>query len=325
MSRTHAVLGEDFSVNADDLWRLYEQIGERAGNQFSLLKGNDIAWYKHAGDMQKKEPVRARGMYAVVAFTTQDEARRQLAHKEIADSLAITDGGLEVVNQLYMQSTKAGSPDNLPVEVRYRLVDHALSVGDISLAAAMMASLPQPPEGEGYFDWQMRKARVLILEGEYQQGETVLKMSLQNIKELNTDMIDRYLQVVFDLQTVKRHEQALELFDLLPVSAFDDKLKREIYYWKAESNYELERFDQAALLYMKSARAGDETMSDLWAQSARYKASDALLKAGLYDDAQYAYSELLKITSSDSRKRLIRQKLQHIQLLRGSNTDATAG
>ncbi len=325
LSRTHAVLGENFKINADDLWRLYEQIGERAGNQYSLLKGDDTAWYKRAGDIQKKEPVRARGMYAVVAFTTSEEAKRQIAHKEIADSLSITDGGLEVVNQLYMQSSKAGSPDNLPAEVRYRLVDHALSVGDMTLAATMMASLPQPPEGEEYFNWQVRKARVLILEGEYERGEAVLKMSLQNIKELNTDMIDRYLQVVFDLQTVKRHEQALELFDLLPVAAMEDKLKREIYYWKAESNYEIERFDQAALLYMKSAKAGDETMSDLWAQSARYKASDALLKARLYDDAQYAYSELLKITSSDSRKRLIRQKLQHIQLLRGSETDTSGG
>ena len=164
----------------------------------------------------------------------------------------------------------------------------------------------------------MRKARVLILEGDYSQGEAVLRASLQNITELNTDMIDRYLQVGFDLQTIKRHEQALELFDLLPIAAFDDKLKREIYYWKAESNYELEHYDRAALLYMKSAKAGDETMTDLWAQSARFKASDALLKAGLYDDAQYAYGELLNITSSDSRKRLIRQKLQHIQLLRSS-------
>jgi tetratricopeptide (TPR) repeat protein len=325
LSRTQAVLGEKFRINADDLWRLYEQIGERAGNSYNLLTGDDNAWYERAGDIQKKEPVRARGMYSVVAFTTHEEAKRQLAHKEIADSLSITDGGLEVVNQLYMQSSKAGSPEDLPVEVRYRLVDHALSVGDITLAATMMASLPQPPEGEGYFDWQMRKARVLILEGEYQQGETVLEMSLQNITELTTDMIDRYLQVVFDLQTVNRHEQALELFDLLPVDAMEGKLKREIYYWKAESNYEIERYDQAALLYMKSAKAGDETMTDLWAQSARFKASDALLKAGLYDDAQHAYSELLRITSSDSRKRLIRQKLQHIQLLRSSDTDSAGG
>jgi hypothetical protein len=320
LSRTRAMLGEEFTIDADDLWGLYEQIGERSGNQYKLLKGDDAAWYQRAADIEKQQPVRARGMYTVIAFTAADDAKRQLAHKELVDSLSAIDGGLEIVNQLYMQSTRTGSIANLPVDVRYRLVDHALSVGDISLAAAMMASLPQPPQGEGYFDWQMRKARVLILEGEHEQGEAVLKTSLQNINELNSDMVDRYLQVVFDLQTIRRHEQALELFDLLPIEAMEDKLRREIYYWKAESNYEIERYDQAAMLYMKSARAGDETMSDLWAQSARFKAADALLKAKLYDDAQYAYSELLRITASDARKRLIRQKLQHIQLLRGSDT-----
>ena len=319
LSRTQSVLGENFSIKPDDLWRLYEQLGERAGNQYSLLKGNDYAWYQRAEEIAAKAPVRARGMYAVIAFSTADDSRRQLAHKALADSLSAFDGGLEVINQLYMQSSRAGSPDDLPVEVRYRLVDHALSVGDITLAAKMMKSLPQPPAGQGYFDWQMRKARVLILEGDYERGEKELEISLQNISELNMDMIDRYLQVVFDLQTINRHEQALELFDRLPIEAMDDKLRREIYYWKAESYYELERYDQAALLYMKSAKAADETMTDLWAQSARFKASDALLKARLYDDAQYAYSELLGITSSDSRKRLIRQKLQHIQLLRSSD------
>ena len=319
LSRTQSVLGEHFAVNADDLWRLYEHIGEQAGNRYNLLQGNDSAWYQRAGDIHESQPVRARAMYAVVALNTSDENRRQLTHKALVDSLAVTDAGLEVVNQLYMQSSRAGIPENLPVEVRYRLVDHALSVGDITLAATMMASLPQPPEGEGYFDWQMRKARVLILEGEYEKGEAEIRLSMQNITELNTDMVDRYLQVVFDLQTIRRHETALEMFDLLPIEAMDDKLRREIYYWKAESKYELQLYDQAAMLYMKSAKAGDATMSDLWAQSARFKASDALLKAELYDDAQHAYTELLRITASDSRKRLIRQKLQHIRLLRSND------
>ena len=132
--------------------------------------------------------------------------------------------------------------------MRYRLVDHALSNGDISLAATMMASLPQPPDGEDLFNWQIRKARVLILEGRHEDGEKVLKASLQNQQTLEREQIDRYLQVVFDLQTVSRHEQALELFDLLPEADMDDKLRRELYYWKAESNYEIERYGHAAVM-----------------------------------------------------------------------------
>ena len=324
LNRSQAMLGEHFTVNADDLWRLYLRIGEQAGNRFKLLKGNDQAWHQRASKIQDQEPVRARGMFAVVALTTVDQDQRQRAHQALVGSLTGTDAGLEVANQLYTQSDRVGSADDLPVEVRYRLVDHALAVGDLTLAATMMASLSQPPEGEALFDWQIRKARVLILQGSHAQGEAELRRSLQGVEELSADMVDRYLQVVFDLQTIQRHQQALELFDLLPIESMGDKLRREIYYWKAESNYEMERYDQAAMLYMQSARAGDPSMADLWAQSARFKASDALVKAKLYDDAQHAYSELLAITSSDARKRLIRQKLQHIRLLRGNEAD-TAG
>ena len=58
----------------------------------------------------------------------------------------------------------------------------------------------------------------------------------------------------------------------------DEKLKRELYYWKAESNFEIERYGQSAVLYFKSARTVDPDMIDLWAQSARFKAADALVE-----------------------------------------------
>ena len=318
LSRVNSSLKDDFQLDGDDLWNLYTEIGVGLGNKYKLLVGDDTAWYKRAAEIEKKSPVQARSLYAVIAFNSPIKKKSQLAHKEIANLLAVNDDGLEVINQLYLQSERAGSPQDLSADVRYRLVDHALSNGDITLAATMMASLPQPPDGEDLFNWQIRKARVLILEGRHEQGEKVLEASLQNQKTLEREQIDRYLQVVFDLQTVSRHEQALELFDLLPEADMDDKLKRELYYWKAESNYEIEHYGHAAVMYFKSARTGDPDMIDLWAQSARFKAADALVKAALYEDAKHAYTELMRITANDARKRVIRQKLQQIQLLRNS-------
>ena len=318
LSRVNSSLKDDFQLDGDDLWNLYTEIGVGLGNKYKLLVGDDTAWYKRAAEIEKKSPVQARSLYAVIAFNSPIKKKSQLAHKEIANLLAVNDDGLEVINQLYLQSERAGSPQDLSADVRYRLVDHALSNGDITLAATMMASLPQPPDGEDLFNWQIRKARVLILEGRHEQGEKVLEASLQNQKTLEREQIDRYLQVVFDLQTVSRHEQALELFDLLPEADMDDKLKRELYYWKAESNYEIERYGHAAVMYFKSARTGDPDMIDLWAQSARFKAADALVKAALYEDAKHAYTELMRINANDARKRVIRQKLQQIQLLRNS-------
>ena len=61
----------------------------------------------------------------------------------------------------------------------------------------------------------MRKARVLVLQGEYTLGIDDLKSSVKNLTEMPVERIDHYLQVVFDLQSVNKHKQALVLFDLL--------------------------------------------------------------------------------------------------------------
>ena len=202
LSRVNSTLKDDFQLDGDDLWNLYTEIGVGLGNKYKLLVGDDTAWYKRAAEIEKKSPVQARSLYAVIAFNSPIKKKSQLAHKEIANLLAVNDDGLEVINQLYLQSERAGSPQDLSADVRYRLVDHALSNGDITLAATMMASLPQPPDGEDLFNWQIRKARVLILEGRHEQGEKVLEASLQNQKTLEREQIDRSLQVVFDLSLI---------------------------------------------------------------------------------------------------------------------------
>jgi hypothetical protein len=140
---------------------------------------------------------------------------------------------------------------------------------------------------------------------------------------VDADKVDRYLQVVFDLQSIEQHALALRLLDLLPLEKMDAKLQRELYYWKAESEAALEQHAQAAWLYLKSALTTDASMSDLWAQSARFKAAGELTSAGLYDDANLAYSELLAITVSKSRKILIQQKLQQLRLLSNAAKENT--
>jgi len=45
---------------------------------------------------------------------------------------------------------------------------------------------------------------------------------------------------------------------------------------------------------------------------------DVFEKAGLYDDAQTMYTELLRFIASDSRKAYIKQEIQQIRLLRNA-------
>ena len=69
---------------------------------------------------------------------------------------------------------------------------------------------------------------------------------------------------------------------------------------------------------MSSARAVTGEGNDLWGQSARFKAAESLVLAGIFDDAKKIYSELLLVTDSESRKALINQNLQKIRLLKSA-------
>ncbi|NOQ90068.1 MAG: hypothetical protein GQ549_03890 [Gammaproteobacteria bacterium] len=314
----YPVFDETYQVSADDLWDLYNKQGLIIANDNGLLFGNDKAWQELSNKLIKNEPEKALALNAALVLHTNDFATRQQQHKTIVEIIEKRKNGLELINQLYLHSSKVKEVNVLPEEVRYRLVDYALSESDYSEASKIMNSLDEPPQGKTLFDWRMRKARVLILGGKYKESENLIRNTFAEKKSITMDELDRYIQVVFDFQTVQQHQQALNLFELISLHGLSEKLKREIYFWKAESYYSLEKYDHAALFYLQSARAVSGEDNDLWAQSARFKAAGALVSAEIYVDAEKVYKDLLLITASETRKALINQNLQKIRLLKSA-------
>ncbi|VAW50195.1 hypothetical protein MNBD_GAMMA06-2204 [hydrothermal vent metagenome] len=310
-----ALFDDNYQVTADDLWRVYNAQGLVAANNNGLLFGNDKQWKKLSDQLIKDTPEKALSLNAALVLHTKKFATKQQQHKIIVEIIEQRKNGLELINQLYLHSKKVKDVNVLPDEVRYRLVDYALSEGSYYEAATIMESLKEPPKGKTLFDWRMRKARVLILQGEYKQSENLIRKTFAEKKSITTEELDRFIQVVFDFQTVQQHQQAINLFNLISLEKLDEKLKREIYFWKAESYFSLEKYDRAALFYLESARAVAEAEHDLWAQSARFKAGKALMLAKIYDDAKKVFIDLLFVTASDSRKAIINQNLQKIRLL----------
>ena len=312
------VFDDSYQVTADDLWELYNKQGLILANDYGLLFGNDKQWQQLSNKLITDQAEKALELNVALVLQTGDFVTKQQQHKTIVEIIEKRKNGLELINQLYLHSNKVTDVNVLPDEVRYRLVDYALSEGDYSDAATIMKSLNEPPEGKTLFDWRMRKARVLILQGEYAQSENLIRKTFSEKPKITRQELDRYIQVVFDFQTVQQHQQAINLFDLLYIDGLDENLQREIYFWKAESYFLLEKYDLAALYYLESARAVTEAGNDLWAQSARFKAGNALILAEIYDDAEKVYTELLIITDSETRKALINQNLQKIRLLKSS-------
>ena len=315
-------LDENYQITADDLWALYKQRGLAIANENGLLLGlgdqKDDQWLMLSNKLLADAPEKSVALNAVLILQAKDFSSKPQSHKTIVEVLESRESGLELINQLYLHSEKVSNVSVLPEEVRYRLVDYALSVGEYADASIIMQSLKQPPQGESDFEWQMRKGRVLVLQGKYQQSEKIIHKTMAKKRKITPVELDRYIQLVFDFQTVQHHQQAINLFKLISFKNLSEKLKREIYFWKAESFFALKQYDRAALNYLSSARAVTDEGNDLWAQSARFKAAESLVQAEIFDDAKKIYNELLLITSSESRKALINQNLQKIRLLKSA-------
>lgn len=309
-------LGELYPLEVERLWLAYEGLGTQLGNERQLLIGQDSAWFEAAAELVRRHPTRARALFALLASNAQDDARGTAAHHRLVGLLGDDEAGRRLVRRLYLEAKRYPRLDAVPEPVRYQLLDHALVDGDIPLASTLMASLPRPPAGSDAQAWSLRRARVLILGGEDAAGIGVLEGLLEGGEALAVERIDRLLQVLFDLQSVDRHREAVALFRRILERGADDRQRREIYYWLADSHKALGDPAEAARLYLKSAGLFDPYALDQWAQSARYSAAESLAEAGLADDARVLYKRLLSATKDPARKSVLRHKLQELWLIR---------
>lgn len=158
--------------------------------------------------------------------------------------------------------------------------------------------------------WWLRRARILVLGNQIKLGTQALNTLLDIHPKLQQLQLDRFMQVVFDLQTAGENDAAYDLFAKLLSHTDDQKTQREIYYWMADSRKAQEHYAEAAQLYLKSAMYPDPTSMDPWAQTAHYQAAVVLAKAGLYQDAQSLLERLLKVTQDPQRRETLQRELQ---------------
>jgi tetratricopeptide (TPR) repeat protein len=302
-----------FALDGDALWSAWLGYGRWYANNEQLLIGDDEAWFRAAQAAMPKFPVRSRALLAVVARQGGPAARRR-AHDGLLARLAEGEPGMEAVRQAYLHSSRYPAVADVPEQVRYRLVDAALARNDMDLATRLLADLHSPPPGVGEFGWRLLRARVLVLGGRTQDGVAELAGLLGDHPDLAGAGLDRFLQVVFDLQGANEHEAALRLLQRLSLRDLPGKRHRELLYWQAESHEALEAYRRAAQLYPRSATLVDGEGGDPWGQTARYQAARMLAEAGLVSDARRIYEQLLAVTDEASRRATLRHRLQQLGL-----------
>ncbi|GMQ87173.1 MAG: hypothetical protein BMS9Abin08_0371 [Gammaproteobacteria bacterium] len=312
----HELMHGVLELDADQLWDAYLQQGKRIGNNEQKLLGNDEDWYFPATEALEKDPLRARALFSVLSEYGSNAQRRSLAHEYLVGMLDDLPNGKLLVQRLYLESQRYADVDDLPPVIRYRLIDEALESGELQTASRLMEGLVEPPAGGERFAWDLRRARVAIFTDDVASGVKVLQQLLGEQQQVwDEQKVDRLLQVVFDLQTLQYHQQALVLFTVLLDKPLDQQQRRELLFWMADSLQELEQYERAAYLYLKSATLMDVTAMDTWAQTARYRAAKVLVEAGLLDDARQIYSSLLRATRDTSRKAVLQNEIQRLHLV----------
>ena len=308
-------------VASRDLVDSYLALAQALGNAGNLLVGDFDAWLKHAENRMADSPVGQRALFAYVGLRVGLPELANQAFSRLAASLR--DNGLKpVIFELFGEDKPLGGFEMLRGPVGYLLSDEALEAGDIRRAAALSASINQPPAGVSYFDWRLRQARMSIYAGRIDEGVATLDSLTGALDRLAGDETDRLLQVIFDLQALDRHAQALPLLDRVLELVRDTDRQREVLFWLAESLEGTGAFDQAALHFLRSATmAGSDAM---WSQSARYRAAGALEEAGLIDDARAIYRQLLAETGDAARRDQLTRRLQDLWLLE-NKAGATPG
>lgn len=303
-----------FALDGDAAWSAWLAFGARVGNEQQLLIGQDDAWFAAAAEALPEYPVRARSLLAVVAQRGGSSAARRQAHDRLVSLLAEGDPGMAAARRAYLHASRYPTLAQVPETVRYRLVDDALARDDLDLATRLMEALSEAPPDVDPFDWRLLRARVLVLGGRIADGAAALDGMLDDYPELQDQRLDRFLQVVFDLQGGREHGHALGLLQRLAQRDLPGKRRRELLYWQAESHNALERHRRAAELYMRSATLLDGRGGDPWGQTARYHAARMLAKAGLVSDARRIYEQLIRVTEDSSRRSTLRRRLQQLGL-----------
>lgn len=301
-----------FQSRARRLWQWYEILALELANSRRLLQGDDDSWLQLAQKQNEAEPVESRALYAHISAGSKDKKIRETAHRAFMENLLGLNHGDVIAEALYrpLYSLQGAF---WPTRVKYFLAERALIKGDVTEASRYLLSLDHAPEGEDNINWNLRRARVLIMAGLVEEGNAVLQ-HLVSANELSSKQTDKLMQVLFDLQTVQAHEQAIDLFKSLLKRSKSLKLQRELHFWIADSYQAKGEYEKASLSYLDSAAVSGGGDGILWAQSARYQAARALANAGLLEDARDIFATLLKVTSDEGRKARLRHEMQLLRL-----------
>lgn len=298
-------------LTVGELWDAYDDLGTRLGNAENLLFGNPDPWTSLADSMKGEgAALKARAINAAVARRGRSTPELEALHLALYQRLEAA--GLDTLKlRLYEDKGEFPTVDEVPDTVRHEIVADAIEQRDIKRAARFAAHLSAPNTEQPRVQWDLTRARLALYSGDLDDSESIMRSLVLSRSEFEPETADRVMQPIFDLQSVGRSAGAFELLDHMYDRVTTPKQKREILLWLGDAKKDLGEYETAAEYYLRSAfEATDPT--DLWGQSARYHAAEALEEAGLFDDAERIYETLIEEVGEGKRAAALHRRLQEL-------------
>ena len=311
-----------------DLWRGWQRAAEQIANLLDLEPGAFDSWIEAADLLVDGDPSAARVLYAAVVLDATDYRIRSEAHAGLVRTLLSTPETTPLALFIYTQNsddaasqTTRARIDELDSETRLKLSDVALNAKDMAAAALLLRGLDRAPDGVGEQAWTLRRARIAVYAGEFEEGARLLQRLVDEYDSMSAEAMDQMLQPVFDLQSLNEHELALPILRRSLFLVGEPRFSWEIPFWTAQSAAALGRHAEAAELYLRSAEAAalssneDADSNRLWHLSAQIHAAEQMAHAGLPGDARRLYERLLSELDDDSRRADIEHRMQKLYVV----------
>jgi len=306
-----------FRATAEDLHAAYSDLAMQIGNARGLLVGDTAEWLKLAA-LDDSGTTRQRAIHSLIA-RDPDTALRDSSITALVRLLVEDDLGYTA----YRLVNDGGLQNSTPDTARYLLGRWMAGQDRMDLAAELFAGLVTPPAGIDAAAWDLTRARIALYDGDISTGIALLGSVMQGSGSNDSEQVTRILQVVFDLQTLERHDETLGFLRRLYAMSTDAGQRREILFWTADSHAALGEYREAAVHYLRSAYYPGADANDLWGQSAVYKAAEAAARAGYNNDAEALYQQLIALAQDSGRRALLKIKVQQLWLNRNSDKPAS--
>ncbi len=303
------------------VWRGWRQAAANIIQRLSLDSADIDARLQAAALVGDGDLVSARSLFASIVLDSDDYRSKSKAHTGLVQTLLAEEKSIPLALRLYAERSNPNSNtmtrsrlDELTTATRMRLADAAINLKDMEAAALLMRGIERPPGGLTDQQWVLRRARIAVYAGEFEEGAMMLQNLVDQSESIEADLMDRLLQPVFDLQTLGEDRLALPILRRCLSLTQLPRFQAEIPFWMAQSASALKRHAEATELYLRSADSVDKNTEsgNLWRLSALSAAAAEMALTGLAGDARRLYQQVLDGLTDENRRADIERRIQQL-------------